>query len=177
MAGYHRRRPPPGPSRRLPYGHRPGSCDVLGEDPRYSVHRAWEFPDARDVPMPRGRGVRWLVRCPRCHVWRKELCSYPRCGFYWCRRCWGLRYPSEYQLRRPEAGGLWDTSRLEALLDRAFRARSPAVGERRLARFAAAMATRDRRELAYVRRFVASDNRLFDAWARTREDLDSPDDP
>jgi hypothetical protein len=65
------------PKRRTPYGRRADSCELIG-DPHYiSLNADW-FAGARPIPMPRGRGARWLIRCPRCQVWRKTL--YSRMG-------------------------------------------------------------------------------------------------
>lgn len=58
------------------------------------------------VKMPRG-GVRYLLICPRCkgHVTRLYGRYHPffRCLMHACRRCWGLRYQSQYAGRHPEA--------------------------------------------------------------------------
>jgi hypothetical protein len=146
------------PTRWLPYGRRPDSHDLMGDGRMTYLPADW-FEVKRPIPMPNG-GERWLTRCPRCQVWRKELYLL---GASWvCRRCAGLRYRSEYQGRRPEAGGLWDTSRLDALIATITRARTPAAFDKRLARFHAVLETRGRRERAYLRRF----SRHMDAFIR-----------
>jgi hypothetical protein len=123
----------PIPTRRLPYGHRADSHDLIGDPHIVALNADW-FPGARGIGMPRNRGRRWLVRCPKCGrevktLYRPQGCApvdlpmgerqchpFPALtDFWWCRHCWGLRYRSQYQGRRPEAGGLWDASRLEQL--------------------------------------------------------------
>jgi hypothetical protein len=90
------------------------------------------------VPMPHG-GVRWLLECPRCgqHVnrlyYRPDLRDDPafkqwRSGL--CHTCWGFRYRSQYQGRRPEAA----RERVEALCQTARASRDPETCRRRLQR-------------------------------------------
>lgn len=147
------------PKRRQPYGHRADSFTLIDDPSIVALNADW-FPLAYNLPMPRtrgrDRGVRSLVACPRCGRKVKTLYRPVGADFWWCRHCWGLRYPSQYQGRRPEAAPPGHPERLEALLESAFRARSPQVRMRRLARLDEAIATRDRHELAYLGRFGAS---------------------
>src|SRR5690242_20266152 len=58
------------------------------------------------VPMPRG-GFRYLLVCPICHERATRLYGryhpmYRRMA-HACRKCWGLRYQSQYAGRRIEA--------------------------------------------------------------------------
>lgn len=139
------------PKRRQPYGRRADSCDLVG-DPRYHAYPAAELAGPkRMIPMPGGRGARWLIRCPKCGAWRKELFIIAGSELRWCRRCWGLRYPSQYTRRRAEAS----PERLAALAESAFRARSPDVEQRRMERFAEASAQWHSHELAFLQRFGA----------------------
>lgn len=150
------------PKRRQPYGRRADSCDLVG-DPRYHAYPAAELAGPkRMIPMPGGRGARWLIRCPKCGAWRKELFIIAGSELRWCRRCLGLRYPSQYTRRRAEAS----PERLDELLDAALRARSADVAERRMDRLEAAYATWQARELAHQRRVLADVDRFITACER-----------
>ena len=165
-AGFSRARNRPFPKRRSAYGRRPDSHDLVS-DPLYHAWPASELGGPkRCYPMPGGHGgVRWVIRCPNCGAWRKELYSVQGCELRWCRRCWGLRYESERAGRRPEAS----PERLEALAESAFRARSPDVEQRRMERFEAAYAQWQAHELAFLRRFGANlDTELL---ARDADDM------
>lgn len=133
---------------------------------RYPSTAGYELVTVR---MPRG-GVRHLIVCPRCSTRSAKL--YERYHHFlgrWeiaCRRCWGLRYRSQYDGRCPEAHPEY-LSRAEHR-ERGMTPRSSSYGsphainrwrtrQRRLVRYAALRAILDarrrrdleRRELAF----------------------------
>lgn len=98
------------------YGRRPGTSRDRAGDAAW----AWAAVEAASVArypgatghqlvavnMPRG-GVRYLLVCPRCarraaRLYERYHPSLRRFETA-CRRCWGLRYRSQYEGRRPEA--------------------------------------------------------------------------
>jgi len=72
--------------------------------PSYLSHLAGVQVDI--LPMPRG-GVRYLLVCPICHQRATRLYGRYHAGYrrmaHACRKCWGLRYQSQYAGRRIEA--------------------------------------------------------------------------
>jgi hypothetical protein len=157
------------PTRRRAYGRRPDSAPLVTDEHVIPYHAYWFSPCWTD-PMPKG-GVRYKTPCPRCGSMRRTLYGFRLSGDCACRACQGLRYPSQYQGRRPEAA----RDRLAALARSAVRSRSPEAAERRWARLEAADATYWRRERAYRRRmsagivaFAAS----FDRWLARQPTLD-----
>ncbi len=158
---------------RRAYGRRAPSCLLVEQLPRsvgvYLAHdpMALSTPCAPGgarriaVPMPHG-GVRWLLECPRCerHVdrlyYRPDLRDDPafkqwRSGC--CRTCWGFRYRSQYQGRRPEAA----RERVHAQRQTARASRDPATRRRRLQRADAVETLRIER----ARRHDARKNQAF----------------
>jgi hypothetical protein len=107
------------PRKPAPYRRYPDSCPLIGDPGWREKGAEWcPFLPKRQVLMPRGRGARWLVACPRCQRWVKTLYCPQGSDVWWCRHCWRLKYPSQYRGRRPEC----DPDRLMAILDRAARA-------------------------------------------------------
>ena len=140
-----------------PPGRKPDSYPLITE--AMGLGADWWPPHMiRAIPMPRG-GYRRLVRCPACERWVLRLYSPEAYGpgygaSQWrCRHCWHLHYPSEYTGRRPTAS----RERMAALVDSARKARTPAARERREQRLWDAIAELNRRELAWIARFVANE--------------------
>jgi hypothetical protein len=143
--------------RGAPPGRKPDSYPLITE--AMGLGAEW-FPNnmIRPIRMPRG-GDRWLVRCPACERWVLRLYSPDSYGptydgNQWrCRHCWHLHYPSEYSGRRPTAS----RERMAALVESIRKARTPAARERREERLEDAIADLNRRELAWLRRFIANE--------------------
>lgn len=156
------------PPKPAPRGRQPDSAPLIG-DPDW-----WEYPALwcpgpyrrRMIPMPRGRGARWLVECPRCRRWVKTLYRPDGADLTdrWCRHCWGLRYPSQYSGRHPEC----DPDRMTRLLDSALRAKkrgNEELAHKRASRFLEAMDTYQTRTAAYQ---LAE---MQQGWAELERDL------
>jgi hypothetical protein len=110
----------------------------------------------RYIPMPRG-GYRMLVRCPRCGRWVLRLYIPDRSGPgsrgpWWCRHCWDIRYPSQFEGRRPVAA----PERMAALIESIRSARSDATQELRFERFDATLDLLNERELRWLQREIAN---------------------
>jgi hypothetical protein len=103
------------------------------------------------IPMPRG-AMRWHVHCPRCGTVAAQLYDVSGWGdavrSLICRRCLGLRYASQYTLRRAEADG----ERVAELARHARKTQDPCARRRRLARVRALRDTRDNRASRIDRR-------------------------
>lgn len=134
-----------------PYGRRQDSAPLIedpGQGTSYTHLPASWFDGTRAIPMPRG-GYRYLASCPLCARWVKTLYLFD--GGWQCRHCAGLRYPSQYSGRRPEAS----PERLLALVESALKARKPGTFAKRMGRFAVAEATYNQREMARIRHVTA----------------------
>lgn len=154
------------PFRRKRQRRRPDSCLLV--DDALGLGADW-FPAymIRPITMPRG-GYRWQVRCPACERWVLRLYSPEGYGptyrgNQWrCRHCWHLHYPSEYAGRRPTAS----RERMAAMLESIWKAHSEETRERRAERFLDTLAEMQRREAAWIVRFVASQSTWMGALAR-----------
>lgn len=196
MPGHKHKRGVKLPRKPAPYGRRADSAPLIGDpdlrlneygpdwipDVGYDRDGRRVFYEKRCIPMPRDRGYRQLVKCPKCDRWVKGLWGSVGSGPLWCRHCWGLRYPSQYYGRRPEC----DPERMMTLLAAGGRARkrgNEALAMRRATRFLEAMDTYQARyevaELARIRSVMAG----FDAdmaaidRAEARWQREHPDDP
>ncbi len=142
------------------------SAPLIGDEHVIRWRAIW-FPGHRLVPMPRG-GFRALALCPTCDRWCTHLYSFSMMGPDRCRHCWGLRYPSQYQGRRPEA----TRERLYALGDWGWRSRSPVARVRRLIRLNQAIDLYNTKDLAHAQRALAATEAFcarIEAWLRRRE--------
>jgi len=103
------------------------------------------------LPMPHG-GRRWVIVCPCCQGRATRLYGRytpnDRNARYACRACWGMRYRSQYDGRRPEAS----EDRISALVTSAGQARRTATYARRMARVVACGDLVDRRVHRYIER-------------------------
>ena len=141
------------PARRTAYGRRAGSCQLVDDVESWPAQLCSEY-ERRSVHMPHG-GERWLVACPWCKRWVIRL--YYLHGLRdtpMCRHCAGLKYPSQYQGRRPEAS----EDRLDDLFVSSLTARTPAACERRGKRWEEAA----RAYTAKERRFLRAMSREID---------------
>lgn len=117
------------PHPRRAYGRRKFCAALIEDVPASACLRLPDVP-ASIAKIVRGDNGRRYILCPMC----QRCCAalYNRSGGYlWqCRVCAGLRYMSEYQLRRPEAA----VERRHELRRRAKRTKSPETRKRCLAR-------------------------------------------
>lgn len=153
------------PTQREPYGRREDSCPLVVDVPSMPAEWVPGCHERRYVPMPRG-GARCLIACPWCKRWVIRLYYLPGLpDMPLCRHCAGLKYPSQYQGRRPEAS----KERLADLFGSVLTARTPAARERRGKRWEQAVDAYTAKELHFVQAIGADIEHM---WRRLHHHRD-----